>query len=82
MAQQMQIDPEMDLESLSYEQAFAHLERVVAALESGDQTLEASLMLYEQGKALAQRCNQLLDQVELKVKMLSGEDLTDFKIEE
>jgi exodeoxyribonuclease VII small subunit len=82
MAQQSQIDPEIDLESLSYEQAFDYLEQVVAALESGEQTLEASLMLYERGKALAQRCNRLLDQAELKVKMLSGEDLTDFKIEE
>jgi exodeoxyribonuclease VII small subunit len=62
------------IEDLSYEQAFAELESVVAELESGQASLEASLTLYERGQALAQRCAQLLDQAELRVRRISEQE--------
>ena len=57
---------------LTFEQAFAELERVVAELESGDLTLEQSLTLFERGTALAQLCERRLDQAEQKVSQLGA----------
>lgn len=70
------------VEELSYEQAFAELEDIVSALESDEHALERSLSLFERGQALAQRCATLLDQADLKVQQLSGEELVDFDPQE
>ena len=48
-------------DELSYEQARAELREVVAKLESGGQTLEESLALWERGEALADLCQRWLD---------------------
>ena len=66
------------VESLSYEQAFAELESIVAALENEQRSLDESMALYERGQALVKHCAKILDKAELKVKQLSGETLTDF----
>lgn len=49
------------VEDLSYEQARDELVSVVARLETGGETLEGSLRLWERGEALAARCQQWLD---------------------
>ncbi len=67
------------IEQLTYEEAYAELETVVAALEMGDQPLETALALFERGQALTKRCTGLLDQAELKVRQLSGEALEPFE---
>ena len=72
---------ETPIESLTYEAALEKLEEIINSLELGEQTLEQSLELYERGQILARRCSYLLDQAELKVKMLSGDDLVDFESE-
>jgi exodeoxyribonuclease VII small subunit len=69
-------------ETLSYEQAFAELEGIVAALETGEQTLEASMALFERGQALARYCTTRLDQAELKIQQLTGGILTDYTLQE
>ena len=66
------------LDQLTYEQAFAELESIVAALESNDRPLEEALTLYQRGQILARRCAAMLDQAELKVQQLSGDRLEDF----
>jgi len=70
------------LDQLAYEQALAELEEIVATLEAEERPLDNSLALFERGQALARYCAGLLDQAELKVKQISGEDLTDFDLEE
>lgn len=45
-----------DVAELSYEQARDELVKVVADLEAGSVTLEASLDLWERGEALANQC--------------------------
>ena len=45
---------------LSYEAARAELREVVAKLESGGQSLEDSLALWERGEQLADICQQWL----------------------
>ena len=66
------------IDQLTYEQAFTELESIVAALESDQRSLEEALALFERGQALVHYCAGLLDQADLKVQQLSGENLTDF----
>lgn len=65
-------------EEMTYEQALSELERIVAALETDEMSLETSLELYERGQAVSRRCMALLDQAELRVRLLAGENLVDF----
>ena len=67
------------VETLTYEQAFAELETIVATLEGEEQPLEQALTLYERGQALAQYCAELLDKAELKVSQLSGDEIVNFE---
>ncbi len=60
-----------DIQSLSYEQAFAELEEIVYGLETNQKTLDEAIALFERGQALARHCAALLDQAELKVRTLS-----------
>jgi exodeoxyribonuclease VII small subunit len=51
----------------SYEQARAELRDIVAKLESGGQSLEDSLALWERGERLADVCQQWLDGASAKL---------------
>jgi exodeoxyribonuclease VII small subunit len=69
------------VEELTYEEAFAELETIVNALE-GDASrnpLEEAMLLFERGQALVKRCSELLDGAEIKVRELSGDQLSDFE---
>lgn len=57
-----------DINELSYEQARAELIEIVAALESGEGTLEDSITRWERGEALAKRCQQWLDGARLRLQ--------------
>ncbi|HEU0295679.1 MAG TPA: exodeoxyribonuclease VII small subunit [Anaerolineales bacterium] len=72
---------EKALEEMSYEEALAELEGIVAALEDGQSQLEEAIRLFERGQALVARCGVLLEAAELKVKQVVGEDVTDFEEE-
>lgn len=65
-------------EDLTYEQAYAELERIVSALETGEHTLDEAIAQYERGQALAKYCANMLDKAELKVQQLSGDEIVDF----
>ena len=66
---------QQDIESFSFEQAFAQLEETVQKLEAGNLSLEETIALYQAGMALSRRCGQQLDEAELSIKRLtpSGE---------
>ena len=66
------------VEKLSYEAALSELEALVLDLESDEHALEDALAMFERGQALAHHCAQLLENAELKIQELSGEELTDF----
>ncbi|OGN89855.1 MAG: exodeoxyribonuclease VII small subunit [Chloroflexi bacterium RBG_13_48_10] len=70
------------LEELSYEQALAELETIVASLEANKLSLEDAMALFERGQALTKHCIELLDNAELRVKKLSGENLVDVVVED
>lgn len=70
---------QIEIESLTFEQAYRELEETVQKLEAGNLPLEEALALYQRGMALAHACNRQLDNAELRIKTLapSGE-LLDF----
>lgn len=59
-----------DLSQLSFEQAMAELDAVIARLEAGDVELDEAITCYERGVRLAQRCTELLDRTEQRVTQL------------
>jgi exodeoxyribonuclease VII small subunit len=63
------------VESRTYEQALSELEEITRRLEEESPALEQALAMFERGQALARHCAGLLDQAELKVRRLSGEEL-------
>ena len=56
-----------ELAGLSFEDAYRRLEETVARLEQGELSLSESELLYWQGMDLAQRCQQLLTEAELRI---------------
>ncbi|MBE6632229.1 MAG: exodeoxyribonuclease VII small subunit [Ruminococcaceae bacterium] len=64
-----------DKDKMSFEEAIARLENIVRALESGTAPLDSSLELFEEGVSLVKLCNEKLDNVEQKIKILiKGKD--------
>lgn len=57
-------------QELTFEAAFRELEETVQRLEDGELTLEEAIALFERGQALAQLCDQKLEQAELRVSQL------------
>jgi exodeoxyribonuclease VII small subunit len=69
------------VEELTYEEALAELENIIATLEAEQNPLEETMRLFERGQALVLRCNALLEAAEMKVRQLSGETLLPFEEE-
>jgi len=59
-----------DISALSFEQALAELESIVAQLESGQAPLEQSIELYERGARLKAHCEKRLDDAKLRVEKI------------
>ncbi|MDQ3007294.1 MAG: exodeoxyribonuclease VII small subunit [Chloroflexota bacterium] len=70
---------ETPVQDLTYEEALAELEEIVAALEEEQNQLDDAIKLFERGQALAARCSVLLEAAELKVKQVAGDDLIPFE---
>lgn len=72
---------EKAIEDLTYEEALAELEQIVAALEGEQNHLEGAIQLFERGQALAARCSVLLEAAELKIKQVVGDSVIPFEEE-
>ena len=57
-------------ENLTFEQALEKLEEIVQKLESGCETLDDSIKLFEEGMQLADRVDKELDCAEKKIVKL------------
>lgn len=55
---------------MSFEASIERLEEIVHILESGNESLDNSLKLYEEGIALIRSCSSLLENAEQSVKVL------------
>ncbi len=57
-----------------FETSIKELEETVRALESGNVSLDESLMLFEKGVKLTKTCQKLLNEAEKKVSILVNDD--------
>ncbi len=55
----------------TFEDALDALEAIVALLDEGDLTLDLSVRCFETGTRLSERCQDLLEQAELRISILS-----------
>src|SRR5690606_41428826 len=59
---------------LTFEQAIARLGDIVESLEQGEQPLEESIALFEEGMTLAKSSQIILDRAERRIEELLGVD--------
>ncbi len=62
-----------DTDNITFDKAISRLEQIVARLESGKETLERSIELFEEGSALTRLCEQRLKTARQKVEILCKE---------
>lgn len=55
-----------------FEKSLAELQDIVMQLEKGELPLEDSLKQFEQGITIARKCQEILNQAEQKIEMLSA----------
>lgn len=60
-----------DEKVLTFEESMARLEGIVEQIASGKVGLEESLVMYEKGMELVQRCRAILDSAEKRIEVLS-----------
>jgi exodeoxyribonuclease VII small subunit len=60
-----------------FEQSLDALEQLVEKMEQGQMSLEESLGAYERGVGLYRRCQQALEQAELRVRLLTDPEHPD-----
>lgn len=59
-----------EIAAMSFEEALAELERIVATLEKGQAALEDSIALYERGTALKAHCEGKLKAAQAKIEKI------------
>ncbi|MCK5973110.1 exodeoxyribonuclease VII small subunit [Klebsiella pneumoniae] len=60
-----------------FERSLDELEQLVAKMEGGQQSLDESLASFERGIGLYRRCQQALEQAELRVRLLLDPEAPD-----
>lgn len=60
--------------SSSFERAIQRLGEIVESLEDGDQPLEESIALFEEGMSLARNSQEILDRAERRIEELLAVD--------
>ena len=61
----------MAAKKLKFEEAMQRLQEIVGKLESGDESLEDSMKLFQEGAKLSAQCYQMLDKAEQQVAQLT-----------
>ena len=62
----------MNKKNKTFEENMKRLEEIVRTMERGEAPLEESLKLFQEGTELVSTCGKLLDEAELKIKMISS----------
>lgn len=58
----------------SFENYIAELQKILEKLESGEESLETSLKLYEDGINISKQCKEILENAKQKVTVLENAD--------
>lgn len=64
----------------SFEKASVELEKIVAEMEAGQMTLEASLAAYKRGAELLQYCQKQLQDAQQQVRVLEADLLKNYTL--
>ena len=64
----------MNQDTKTFEENMLRLEQIVRAMEHGEIPLEESLKLFQEGTQLVQACGKLLDDAELQVSKIVGDE--------
>ncbi len=64
-----------------FEEALKQLEAIVERLESGELSLEDSLLAFEEGVSLVRYLNRKLDEVERRVEILTRDSEGNLQVE-
>ena len=64
-------------DTLDFEAAFGSLQEAIGQLERGGLSLEAAIMTFERGMALANRCAEILEAAELRVTRVLDDSAVD-----
>ena len=64
-------EPKPEIANLPFEAALAELEAIVDQLEKGAVALDESIRLYERGEALKRRCDELLQNAEMRIEKIT-----------
>lgn len=67
-------DDSLNSQKPSYEDAVLELEKLIADMESGKLSLEATLVAYKRGAELIKQCQGLLEQVEQQIKIFEAKE--------
>ncbi len=67
--------------TLTFEQALAELEALIARMEDGKLPLEESLAAYQRGAELIRYCESKLGDAQARIAILDGETLRDLPAE-
>ena len=65
-----------------FEQVFEQLEEIVNKLESGQETLEKSLELFEEGIRISEICRNKLDNADQRIKELIKKSNNTFELKD
>lgn len=65
-----------------FEQVFEQLEEIVNKLESGQETLEKSLELFEEGIKISEICRNKLDNADQRIKELIKKSNDTFELKD
>ena len=70
---------EKKIDDMSFEEAFAELNKILENFENGEVSLETSISLYEKGMLLKNHCDQKLQNAEMKIKKVVSKKSEDAK---
>ncbi len=70
-----------DKNELAFEKALEELEQLLAEMESGSLSLDASITKYERAKKCLDICRQKLDDAELRISKISGDTPEPFNVD-
>ena len=62
----------MAAKKMNFEEAMARLSQIVEKLETGEESLENSMRLFEEGAKLSAQCYQILEKAQQKVTELTA----------
>lgn len=63
----------MEKKKQTFEEAIGELEKLVAAMESGDMGLDEMVSAFERGQKLVKACNDRLAEVERRIDVIKRE---------